>query len=469
MKQQAQAYNIPTLFETRMNEFNQFTTNLASNSLGMDARFQPGMAIGPPPGQEQHPQTTKSLNINATDYVSVTTSALTLINFGVRYWRKKNGLDIGNDVAADASFRQNLQMKPIPESRWQESEYNKLPSSSLNSINISDTLPYIQTNPTARPFELDWEHMYKSYDTGNTIFMPDLSSIAPPPAPTPGYNNREQYPGYINQEQVNVPELKSISENVSEQVKSLLENESEQVKNLAKLFNIKTYEEFLIIKNIVKDENEIKQRMSSISSIKSIPSETISDTSNLTLEQDKHIGPNNQRQFSSSSEIKPPYGNILKSNINPTPGIQVNETVGIRVGNQYGGKMSKDFFNNIFYILNRFIRLEIYNGQMFFLIKDNKSENFIKSLSIINSINFIENFKDIQQFSNNTISYNNINNFTNDCYSFLSSSLIPKVVKNKTKKNMKKYKKKTQNKNKKNIKKTNKNNAIKRNKITRKY
>ena len=103
------------------------------------------------------------------------------------------------------------------------------------------------------------------------------------------------------------------------------------------------------------------------------------------------------------------------------------------------------------------------------MIENNISEKFIKLFSIINSIKFLENFKDIQKLFNYTTSYNNINKYTKDCYIFLNESLHKKGGRNKTKKFRNKFKQRKTSKNKKKAKKTYKNKIIKHKKFTRKF
>ena len=90
--------------------------------------------------------------------------------------------------------------------------------------------------------------------------------------------------------------------------------------------------------------------------------------------------------------------------------------------------------------------MRVVNGHIYFLVPDNTSQKTINEFCIYNSINYLENIKDVKSIYNNTTSYKNINKYLEDSNisltKFMSLNQSGKTIKNYRKKlkNTKKHK-----------------------------
>ena len=148
-------------------------------------------------------------------------------------------------------------------------------------------------------------------------------------------------------------------------------------------------------------------------------------------------GPQNKGQSGRKHYLKPAGTPAGTSSKTPT-----KSSWSLRGGAILNTMLSLRLFN--FFI--NLIEMRVVNGHIYFLVPDNTSQKTINEFCIYNSINYLENIKDVKSIYNNTTSYKNINKYLEDSNisltKFMSLNQSGKTIKNYRKKlkNTKKHK-----------------------------
>ena len=421
---------------------------------------------------------------DAKDVFEGITTALTLVNFGVKLWRWKNGYPSDDpnpevekfiqkmnedrevfdemskrvygdpDNPLDFLNRPHVNSSDIPE--WQTLATGEIPLSTDFSIPLSTNIWPEYNMGTPLPSymgqsygsDITTPNIYAGYDMGATPNWTDYSHL------DMGGIQLEQYddmPELLETEDNDdVPEL--VPE--EDYIRELLEQEDEDVKELSKKYKINNKKDIEKIKELIKKQNRIKQFEYKGETIQYKSKENPKEK--FVSREYTPIGPTRQFQDGTTGTGQ---GNSSGSG----SGVYSTVTDLARVaaaaaGIKFGGAIDEDLLQQILIILNEFIILQVFNGELFFLIPENINPQIIQIISILNSISFLENYKNLQLLNNNKLSYENINSYLSDCNSELSKFinlkggkkiLLVKTKKNKKKLHLKTYKHK-------NIKKANK-------------
>lgn len=448
--------NVPTFSEYKMNEFNQQTRNLATRGLGMDERFGPGRALGSSSSGKPNPIPVPGKNIDISNVMADVNSALFLINVGVKFWRRKKGLPDDDTANLAREFvNKNLKMDYIP-FYTAETSSSFLPSEIEDTIN-QPLLPvdFNRYDMSVQP-DFSATDAYSQYDMG---LQSKTYSYMPYTNYTTDIYSQYDMAGLQTSVEDEVedepPPLVPSDTNID----SLIIGEDEEVKNLAIKYNAKTPEDIIKIKKIIANN---KYNESGYTHEITIINPTKIETGITTFTPLKAT-----QKFQSSND-KPSSRGILntlnkRTNFFSSSSSSSNTNTTRKVGG--GGVLNTVLSLSLFNFFINLIDIRIDNGQLFFLVPNNVSQNIINKLSIYNSINYLETIKDIQSIYNNTTSYQNINNYLIECNTSLSNFMSVKTG-GKTIKNYKKNKNTKKKKNKKH-KKTNKK-LCKRKKYTRK-
>ena len=423
---------------------------------------------------------------DAKDIFSGVTTALTLVNFGVKLWRWKNGYPSDDpnpevekivqkmnedkekfdqmsknmygdpDNPLDFLNRPNVNSSGTPE--WQKLATGEIPLSTDFSIPLSTNIWPEYNMGTPLPSYMSQSYgsdvitpnIYAGYDMGAA---PNLSTSFYNMGTTPNwtdYSHLDMGGIQIQQEDDydDVPELVPSEDYIRE----LLEQEDEAVKELSKKYKINNKKDIEKIKELIKTQNRIEQFEYKGETIQYKSKENPKEK--LVSREYTPIGPTRQFQDGTTGTGQ---GNSSGSGVYSTV-TNLARVAAAAAGIKFGGAIDEDLLQQTLSILNEFIVLQVFNGEMFFLIPENINPQIIQKISMLNSISFLENYKNLQLLNNNKLSYENINSYLSNCNSELDNFINlkggKKIVLVKTKKYKKKLYLKTYKH--KNIKKANK-------------
>jgi hypothetical protein len=367
----------------------------------------------------------------------------------------------------------------------------------FSTIPLSSSIwPGYNTETNGIPLTTD---MYTSYDMGTSTpigydytsydmgIMPNLNASSYGIGTTPTFDSYSYWDmGGIQlprDEDYGMPELAEIEDDdvpelvpADDYIREMLENEDEDVKELAKKYKINNKSDIEKIKELIKRQNLIKQFEYKGETIQYKSVEPQKEK--LNFGEYTAIGPTKQFQDSSNSEQGKPVSDIISKGFGLYSAVKAAASSAASSGVKFGGAIDTDLLETISTILSKFITLGVVNGKFIFLIKEDLNPEIIKIIqttSILSSISFLENYKKIQLLNGNKLSYENINNYLNECYSELkkfinikggNKKILVKTKKYNKKKYLKTYKRKNT---KKTNKKTKKRKLIMKKKLTRKH
>jgi hypothetical protein len=263
------------------------------------------------------------------------------------------------------------------------------------------------------------------------------------------YDDDDDMPELVeNEDNDDVPEL--VPE--EDYIRELLEQEDEDVKELSKKYKINNKKDIEKIKELIKTQNRIEQFEYKGETIQYKSKENPKEK--LVSREYTPIGPTRQFQDGTTGTGQ---GNSSGSGVYSTV-TNLARVAAAAAGIKFGGAIDEDLLQQTLSILNEFIVLQVFNGELFFLIPENINPQIIQKICMLNSISFLENYKNLQLLNNNKLSYENINSYLSNCNSELDNFINlkggKKIVLVKTKKHKKKLYLKTYKH--KNIKKANK-------------
>jgi hypothetical protein len=429
---------------------------------------------------------------DAQDIFGGVTTSLTLVNFGVKLWRWKNGYPSDDpnpevekivqkmnkdreafdelskrmygdpDNPLDFLNRPYVNSSDTPE--WQNLATGEIPLSTDFSIPLSTNIWPEYNMGTPLPSYMSQSYgsdvitpnIYAGYDMGAA---PNLSTSFYNMGTTPNltdYSHLDMGGIQIQQEDDydDVPELVPSEDYIRE----LLEQEDEAVKELSKKYKINNKKDIEKIKELIKTQNRIEQFEYKGETIQYKSKENPKEK--LVSREYTPIGPTRQFQDGTTGTGQSnSSGSGVYSTVTKLARLAASAAAGIK----FGGAIDEDLLQQTLSILNEFIVLQVFNGEMFFLIPENINPQIIQKISMLNSISFLENYKNLQLLNNNKLSYENINSYLSNCNSELDNFINLKGGKKIVLVKTKKYKKKL-------YLKTNKHKNIKKaNKKTKKY
>jgi hypothetical protein len=430
--------NVPTYFESKINEFNEFTKKQATTSLGMDSRFQTSHQLGMTPGKSSTPKPTTALNLDVESAMNAVNSGLFLINIGIKLWRNSKGMH--DDESAKEIVRQNLQIVTKPSiDRTYDYNYEEFFKSPVRTYDYEYAEKFQPTEITDKP----------SYLTESS-FNTDLF-------------NEQSYPEYKSYDDSFLAKKGNLSQEY-QSLEKLLEYAPEdlkdQVKKLASEYEPKNEQDIKNLIEIAENINKINQNLKSLGFLPTTETPKTTIASKITEKNKSLTGTFELENGNAESIFLEGKNKIVFNWFDNTfstiyPKV-ITSTTGSYSVKQNGGMINKIILEKMNGFIISIIELKIINGLYFFLIKDDileQSNNIINLISISNSISFLDNLYNISmmyQKSNATV----INNFINNCNLYLEHTLFKggntnKKIKNKTYKNKILTKHKNTNKNKK--------------------
>lgn len=433
--------NVPTFFESKMNEFNQFTRQQATHSLGMDSRYQTSHQLGMSPGASAPTPTPPGSSYDIESGIATINSALFLTNIGVKLWRYFKG--IPDDDAAKVFVRQNLKMDYVPP-----------PTDEFISKEIQELLskPYERTEVPYKYFDMGIidSPSYQSYTTPQSLYSTfDMGS------PQLSY---DQLPQLIADEKSGEKQEEYVLQ--EELLQDVPEEHKEYVRNLALYYKTKT-----------------KEGMASLLRAAILRKGTYrpGKTGTTTSLNEPNIPTADPHIISSNRNRNSPF-NWFGTASDTGETTRVASESKTKYGIQSGGGVNNEFLEKIYNFIFKIVKLNVLNGQYFYIVDDkllDSYNNIINIFSIANSISFLQNLSNINIMYQNTSKANSINNFINDNISYLESLFLKggslnKTNNSKSNKNKKKIIYKRTYKNKKHNKKNNSSIKVKKYKKKRK-